>query len=77
MNCPKCRKDSKVIDSRPAAYGSEVARRRKCKSPVCSFIFTTIERTAAVKVGDQSRLNRLAIIRKAAKAVQQKEEVTP
>lgn len=45
MRCPKCKKKTDVVDSRPAA-GNQVRRRRKC--PKCSHKFTTYEVRATV-----------------------------
>ncbi len=42
MRCPKCQKDeTKVVDSRPAADGLAIRRRRECES--CGFRFSTYE----------------------------------
>jgi len=41
MNCPYCKKDSKVSNSRPTAKGTQIWRRRTCKS--CGKIWTTQE----------------------------------
>ncbi|MBI2453904.1 transcriptional repressor NrdR, partial [Candidatus Peregrinibacteria bacterium] len=43
MRCPHCKhEDSKVVDSREGAEGSEIRRRRECEQ--CNFRFTTYER---------------------------------
>lgn len=43
MRCPFCTaSDTKVIDSRPAAEGDQIRRRREC--PACKQRFTTYER---------------------------------
>lgn len=43
MHCPICRtEDTKVVDSRLAAEGSAVRRRRRCAD--CGYRFTTFER---------------------------------
>ena len=41
MNCPYCKSDSKVSNSRPTAKGTQIWRRRTCKS--CRQIWTTQE----------------------------------
>jgi transcriptional repressor NrdR len=41
MNCPYCKSDSKVSNSRPTAKGTQIWRRRTCKS--CGKIWTTQE----------------------------------
>lgn len=42
MKCPKCKHDdTKVVDSRETADGSEIRRRRECEK--CNFRFTTFE----------------------------------
>ena len=42
MKCPVCNKsDSRVLDSRPAADGTSIKRRREC--PSCGKRFTTYE----------------------------------
>lgn len=42
MKCPACNKsDSRVLDSRPAADGTSIKRRREC--PSCGKRFTTYE----------------------------------
>ncbi|MEK7524095.1 MAG: transcriptional regulator NrdR [Patescibacteria group bacterium] len=42
MRCPKCKHDdTKVVDSRETAEGSEIRRRRECEK--CDFRFTTFE----------------------------------
>lgn len=41
MRCAKCDGETKVIDSRPQAYGTGIRRRRKCLE--CSSRFSTIE----------------------------------
>lgn len=41
MNCPYCKSDSKVSNSRPTAKGTQIWRRRTCKS--CGQIWTTQE----------------------------------
>ena len=47
MRCPACRTDdTKVVDSRATEDGAAIRRRRSC--PVCSFRFTTYERTEEV-----------------------------
>lgn len=43
MNCPFCRQpNTRVVDSRPAASGDAIRRRRRC--PRCQRRFTTYER---------------------------------
>ena len=42
MECPKCGRESRVLDSRPEP--NQVRRRRKCRS--CDERFTTVERLA-------------------------------
>ncbi len=43
MLCPKCKyEETKVVDSRDTADGSEIRRRRECEK--CNFRFTTFER---------------------------------
>ena len=47
MLCPSCRvEDTKVVDSRLAAEGTAIRRRRECLS--CSYRFTTYERVEEV-----------------------------
>jgi transcriptional repressor NrdR len=47
MRCPSCKADdTKVVDSRAADDGAAIRRRRSC--PICSFRFTTYERTEEV-----------------------------
>lgn len=42
MNCPVCKsKDTKVVDSRIAADGLSIRRRRECEK--CNYRFSTIE----------------------------------
>ncbi len=41
MNCPYCKSDSKVSNSRPTAKGTQIWRRRTCK--LCGQIWTTQE----------------------------------
>ena len=41
MNCPYCKSDSKVSNSRPTAKGTQIWRRRTCK--LCGRIWTTQE----------------------------------
>jgi len=56
MRCPACSADdTRVVDSRPAADGAAVRRRRGCER--CGFRFTTYERmeiAAAVRKRDGS-----------------------
>lgn len=43
MKCPKCKfDDTRVVDSRETADGSEIRRRRECDK--CGFRFTTFEK---------------------------------
>jgi transcriptional repressor NrdR len=43
MHCPFCHSpDTRVVDSRPAAAGAEIRRRRQCDA--CGRRFTTVER---------------------------------
>lgn len=42
MYCPKCGKDTNVVDSRESEEGSAVRRRRECSQ--CRHRFTTYER---------------------------------
>ena len=44
MNCPKCKTDTKVIDSRPIE-DNKIRRRRECLKQKCGYRFTTIEIT--------------------------------
>lgn len=47
MHCPSCQADdTKVVDSRLAAEGSSVRRRRQCLT--CNYRFTTFERVEEV-----------------------------
>ena len=47
MHCPSCQADdTKVVDSRLAAEGSSVRRRRQCIT--CNYRFTTFERVEEV-----------------------------
>jgi len=47
VHCPSCQADdTKVVDSRLAAEGSSVRRRRQCLT--CSYRFTTFERVEEV-----------------------------
>ncbi len=47
MLCPSCRADeTKVVDSRLAADGTAIRRRRRCSS--CGYRFTTFERVEEV-----------------------------
>jgi transcriptional repressor NrdR len=49
VQCPSCHADdTKVVDSRLAAEGTAVRRRRQCVS--CSYRFTTFERVDEVPV---------------------------
>ena len=49
MKCPECScEESKVIDSRPAADGSSIRRRRECLS--CGHRFTTHEEIIQVEL---------------------------
>ena len=41
MKCPRCKADSTVIDSRDAASGTVVRRRRECQK--CRFRWSTHE----------------------------------
>jgi len=41
MNCPKCKSDTQIVDSRSLMEGERVRRRHKCKS--CQTMFTTYE----------------------------------
>ena len=44
MRCPFCNHEStQVLDSRPAADGAQVRRRRQCLNPDCKQRFTTRE----------------------------------
>ena len=45
MQCPKCKSDTNVVDSRPS--GEEVRRRRQCAK--CGYRFTTYEITLTRK----------------------------
>ena len=48
MQCPACERDAtRVIDSRPAAKGREIRRRRQCEAPGCAHRFTTKEKIEA------------------------------
>jgi len=50
MQCPACACDTtRVIDSRPAAKGREIRRRRSCENPACENRFTTYERIEAMR----------------------------
>lgn len=44
MICPQCHGETIVKDSRPAAHGLVIRRRRLCK--VCNIRFTTFETSA-------------------------------
>src|SRR3990167_4822616 len=47
MYCPKCHaRDTKVTDSRVAADGLSIRRRRACVRPRCGFRFSTVEEVA-------------------------------
>ena len=49
MRCPWCgHSETRVVDSRPAADGTAIRRRRECDS--CGRRFTTFERSDAVAV---------------------------
>jgi transcriptional repressor NrdR len=49
MRCPRCNvDDDKVVDSRAAADGSAIRRRRQCLA--CGFRFTTYERFEEVPI---------------------------
>jgi transcriptional repressor NrdR len=49
MHCPRCNADDdKVVDSRAAADGSAIRRRRQCLG--CGFRFTTYERVEEVPI---------------------------
>jgi len=41
MRCPKCRKDTSVIDSRSVSQREMIRRRRECDA--CHYRFTTYE----------------------------------
>ncbi len=51
MNCPFCRADSRVVDSRSTEDGTAIRRRRVC--PRCGRRFSTIE-TASLTVVKRS-----------------------
>lgn len=44
MNCPKCHRDTKVMDSRTSSEGMVIRRRRECRR--CGFRFSTVEEIA-------------------------------
>lgn len=44
MQCPVCRGDTKVLDSRLAEDGESIRRRRECRASSCLTRFTTYER---------------------------------
>ncbi|MFZ8998082.1 MAG: transcriptional regulator NrdR [Ilumatobacteraceae bacterium] len=73
MHCPTCRADdTKVVDSRVAAEGASVRRRRQC--PECSFRFTTYERIEEIPLvvvkstGDRQPFDRAKIVQGVAAA---------
>lgn len=41
MDCPECRAEADVTDSRPVEGGTGIRRRRKCRD--CGYAFTTYE----------------------------------
>lgn len=54
MQCPSCsHEDTKVIDSRVAADGLSIRRRRECES--CSFRFSTYEEVEILDLQVQKR----------------------
>ncbi|KTS30892.1 hypothetical protein NS228_06030 [Methylobacterium indicum] len=48
MICPRCKADTKVVDSRPEAGGTVIRRRRICTDATCGHRFTTTESTLDV-----------------------------
>ena len=67
MNCPFCHTDrDKVVDSRPAAGGEAIRRRRECRA--CGRRFTTYERMEQVllrvvkKNGQREPFNRAKLL---------------
>jgi transcriptional repressor NrdR len=45
MECPRCQRQSRVLESRRAEDGTAIRRRRECSA--CGHRFTTFERRAA------------------------------
>ena len=45
MNCPRCHKETKVIDSRLVDWNTQRERRRECLE--CGYRFTTVEKRVA------------------------------
>jgi len=75
MNCPKCKNDTKVIDSRPTGQEKspgckKIRRRRECLK--CGFRFTTIEITQdSLDVEVQAKLNKeVSSIKRTVRALQ-------
>lgn len=49
MQCPKCKGNTKVTDSRPRYFGDAIYRRRKCLA--CGHKFTTWESHKIYQIG--------------------------
>lgn len=52
MNCPLCKHETEVIDSRPSTNNT-IRRRRRC--PQCQHRFTTIEKMGKPVTDHQTR----------------------
>lgn len=52
MKCPKCKTQTKVIDTRENAAGTQTRRRHKCK--ICVTRFSTFERRNDTMLEEQA-----------------------